>query len=193
MKYRLTFPLAVSLIVFSIVGLGQDQLPPNYVPELREGYFVSGYSALFQVGDVKGKVKNSAISLPKPEYPKEAITAGAEGIVRVRITIDDRGNVDSAKAETAHESLKLVCESTAKRTKFRMFRVNGQAVQTDGEIVYRFEIAKAGWSQAGAGILGFLMEPHLSLVPVMKKLPLDWREEHGLLDKLSLTRKESVS
>ena len=193
MKYRLSFPLAASFIAFSIVGFGQDPLPPNYVPQLREGYFVSGYSALFQVGDVKGKVKNNAISLPKPEYPKKAISAGAEGIVRVRITIDERGNVDSAKAETAHESLKLVCESTAKRTKFRIFRVNGQVVQTEGEIVYRFEIAGAGWAQAGAGILGFLMEPHHSLVPVMKRLALDWREERDLLEKVSETRKETQS
>ncbi|MEQ1644196.1 MAG: TonB family protein [Pyrinomonadaceae bacterium] len=190
MKYWLVFPLAASFIAFASVGLGQDPLPPNYVPQLREGYFVSGYSELFQVGEVKGKVKNSAISLPKPEYPKDAISSGAEGIVRVRITIDDQGNVDSAKAETSHELLKLICESTAKRTSFRSFRVNGQAVRTDGEIVYRFEIAKAGWAQAGAGILGFLMEPHLSLVPVVKRLPMDWLEERDLLDNVSTNRKE---
>ena len=37
-----------------------------------------------------------AISLPEPVYPEAALDAGAQGVVRVRVLIDEHGNVVSA-------------------------------------------------------------------------------------------------
>src|SRR5215813_8850527 len=46
-----------------------------------------------------GVLNGKAISLPKPQYPAEAKTAGVGGVVRVEVLIDENGNVESAKAQ----------------------------------------------------------------------------------------------
>ena len=47
---------------------------------------------------IKGGVLNGkAVSLPKPEYPESARAAKIEGIVSVKVLIDEEGNVISAE------------------------------------------------------------------------------------------------
>ena len=46
----------------------------------------------FTVGEVKGSVKTNAVFLAKPIYLADARISGAEGAVRVRITVDKEGN-----------------------------------------------------------------------------------------------------
>ena len=54
----------------------------------------------------KDKILNGmAISLPRPAYPAEARAVQAAGIVRVRVTIDERGNVIRACATTGPHQL----------------------------------------------------------------------------------------
>ena len=50
---------------------------------------------------IKGGVLNGkAVSLPKPEYPESARAAKIEGIVSVKVLIDEEGNVISAEPVT---------------------------------------------------------------------------------------------
>ena len=45
-----------------------------------------------------GVINGKAVSLPKPRYPPEARAAGVGGSVKVQVTIDESGTIESAKA-----------------------------------------------------------------------------------------------
>lgn len=192
MKHVMLFLLSLVLIFSfsSIVFTQTRELPRDYVPQLNDNSIQSSSAGLFQVGEVKGTVKNKGVYLPKPEYPSDAISADAEGEVRVKITIDDEGNVSSANATTGHQSLKEVCEDTARRTKFRIFRVDGQPVKTTGELVYRFEIKKAGWIQIGANFSGYWTQKNFTYTPILKAFASDWSEEREMLERIAKVRRD---
>jgi protein TonB len=86
------------------------------------------------------KVLNgSAISLPKPIYPKTAQALNLEGTVKVQITIDEQGDVISAKAAEGHPFFRDVAERAAKSAKFRPTILNYSPVKVTGIIVYNFK------------------------------------------------------
>jgi protein TonB len=86
------------------------------------------------------KVLNgSAISLPKPIYPKTAQALNLEGTVKVQITIDEQGDVVSAKAAEGHPFFRDVAERAAKSAKFRPTMLNDSPVKVTGIIVYNFK------------------------------------------------------
>ncbi|MFL6468986.1 MAG: TonB family protein [Pyrinomonadaceae bacterium] len=85
------------------------------------------------------KVLNGdAISLPKPAFPKPAVMLGLEGAVKVQVTIDEVGNVISAKAADGHPFFRLVAEQAARNAKFRPTLLNDVPVKVTGVIVYNF-------------------------------------------------------
>ena len=119
----------------------------------------SGVVAQDAVKTVNGGVLNGkAVSLPKPEYPAEAKKDNAEGSISVAITIDEEGNVDSAKAleflvnmkvdetgtggtadaKPAHPALREAAEKAAMGAKFAPTQLNGQPVKVRGVITYNF-------------------------------------------------------
>jgi outer membrane biosynthesis protein TonB len=78
MKRLLLASVVVSVIgLLSIAALGQESA-----------------SKVINGGVLNGK----AVSLPKPEYPETAKAAGVEGVVKVEVTIDENGTVESAQA-----------------------------------------------------------------------------------------------
>jgi len=81
---------------------------------------------------------NTAISLPKPEYPKAARAVNASGAVTVRILIDEKGIVESAKAVSGHPLLWAESVKVALKAKFKPLLLSGNAVKVYGEIVYNF-------------------------------------------------------
>ena len=183
--------LLLSLCVFSFSSIAFTQnLPPDYIPQLNDNYIQSSSAIYFQVGEVRGTVKNKGVYLPKPEYPTDAISAGAEGEVRVQVTIDDQGNVSLANATAGHQLLKTVCEAVARRTKFRIFRIDGKAVETTGELVYTFEIKKAGWAQVGANLSGYWMQKNFTYAPILKAFASDWSVEREMLERMAKTRRD---
>lgn len=184
MRHAMLLLLMVWGFSFSTIGFSQT-LPLDYIPQLTENWMRQGYTAFFQVGEVKGTVKNKGVYLPKPEYPQEAISADAEGEVRIQITIDDEGNVSSANAATGAQSLRAVCEDAARRTKFRIFRVDGSPVKTVGELVYQFDIKKAGWTQIGANLSGFFIRHYVSFVPIFKAFAPEWKDEREMLTQIA--------
>jgi tetratricopeptide (TPR) repeat protein len=80
-----------------------------------------------------------ALSLPKPSYPEEARRGYLEGIVVVKATIDEQGNVIAADDMCGGNPL-LVKPSlvAAHKAKFSPTIVDGKPVKVTGDIIYRF-------------------------------------------------------
>jgi TonB family protein len=102
-----------------------------------------------------GVLNGKAVSLPKPEYPESARSAGLEGIVRVAVEIDEAGNVVSATAldepqksrNSSSEEIELPAadpilrdagEKAAWGARFSPTLLSGNPVRVKGVIVYNF-------------------------------------------------------
>jgi TonB family protein len=87
-----------------------------------------------------GEVLNGkALSLPKPSYPPEARRAGAEGVVVVKVKIDEVGKVIEA-ADMCGGNPLLVAPSleAARHARFTPTKLSGQPLQVTGVISYNF-------------------------------------------------------
>jgi TonB family protein len=85
-----------------------------------------------------GVLNTRAVSLPKPAYPPAARQMNASGQVTVQVTIDEDGNVTSARAVSGHPLLRNPAETAARQSKFNPVRVNGQPVRATGVVLYNF-------------------------------------------------------
>jgi TonB family protein len=82
---------------------------------------------------VSNVVKASA--LPKPEYPAGTKTTGT---VNVEVTLNENGNVVSAKAVSGDKLLQPAAEAAAKNAKFAVNKGALQIEKITGVIVYNF-------------------------------------------------------
>jgi protein TonB len=85
-----------------------------------------------------GVLNGKAISLPKPAYPPIARQAHASGTVVVQVTIDENGNVISARAISGHPLLQAVAVGAARGARFSPTKLSGQPVKVTGVITYNF-------------------------------------------------------
>lgn len=85
-----------------------------------------------------GVVNAKALSLPKPSYPSSARSVGARGPVSVRVLIDERGRVVSARAISGHPLLRRPAADAARRARFAPTVLSGQPVRVSGVITYIF-------------------------------------------------------
>lgn len=102
-----------------------------------------------------GVLNGKAISLPKPEYPESARSAGLEGVVRVAVEIDEAGTVVSAIASDEPQKvqssdgetieiptpdllLRDAAERAAWNARFSPTLLSGNPVRVKGTIVYNF-------------------------------------------------------
>ncbi len=85
-----------------------------------------------------GVLNGKAISLPKPAYPPIAKQAHASGTVVVQVTIDENGNVISARAISGHPLLQAVAVGAARGARFSPTKLSGQPVKVTGVITYNF-------------------------------------------------------
>lgn len=86
-----------------------------------------------------GVVNGNAVSLPKPEYPLSARSARASGVVPVRVSIDEKGNVTDAKALcNGHPALKQASEEAARKAKFSPTTLSGVPVNVTGIVLYNY-------------------------------------------------------
>jgi TonB family protein len=85
-----------------------------------------------------GVCTQKAIYLPKPEYPKVARFIRASGEVQVEILIDEKGNIESAKAISGHVLLQPAAVKAALKAKFKPFKLSGKPVKVRGILVYNF-------------------------------------------------------
>ncbi|MEP6635635.1 MAG: TonB family protein [Acidobacteriota bacterium] len=85
-----------------------------------------------------GVLNGKALSLPKPAYPPIARQAHASGTVVVQVTIDENGNVISARAISGHPLLQAVAVGAARGARFSPTKLSGQPVKVTGVITYNF-------------------------------------------------------
>ncbi len=85
-----------------------------------------------------GVLNGKAISLPKPEAPAEARTAGVSGAVAVQVTVDETGSVSEAKAVSGHPLLQQVSVSAALQAKFAPTSLMGEPVKVTGVLIFNF-------------------------------------------------------
>ena len=86
----------------------------------------------------EGVINGKAKYLPIPPYPAPAKAVNASGTVNVQVTIDELGNVISAKAIDGHPLLRPAAERAAKAAKFSPTYLSRMAVKVTGVIVYNF-------------------------------------------------------
>ncbi|MEP6570713.1 MAG: energy transducer TonB, partial [Acidobacteriota bacterium] len=72
-----------------------------------------------------GVLNGKAISLPHPQYPAIARQAHASGTVVVQVTIDENGNVISARAVSGHPLLQAVAVAAAHGARFSPTKLSG--------------------------------------------------------------------
>src|SRR2546421_6757247 len=85
-----------------------------------------------------GVLNGKAVHLVTPPYPAIARSAHACGAVNVQITIDENGNVLSARPVSGHPLLQAAAGAAARRSKFTPTKLSGQPVKVSGIIVYNF-------------------------------------------------------
>lgn len=85
-----------------------------------------------------GVLNGKAISLPKPDYPIDARTAGAAGAVAVQVTVDESGIVIEAKAISGHQLLHQPAVNAALQARFSPTSLMGEPVKVTGVLVFNF-------------------------------------------------------
>lgn len=85
-----------------------------------------------------GILNGKAISLPKPPYPPAARAVKASGTVVVQVTVDENGNVISARAISGHPLLQAVAVTAARGAKFSPTKLSGEPVKVNGVITFQF-------------------------------------------------------
>ena len=85
-----------------------------------------------------GALSGRVISLPRPVYPDEARRAKVTGLVRVLVTVDEKGDVVEAEAISGSPALQAAAVDAAKQAKFEPVMNDGHPVKTKTVIAYNF-------------------------------------------------------
>ena len=85
-----------------------------------------------------GVLNGKAISLPEPAYPPMGRAVKASGTVVVQVTVDEKGNVISARAVSGHPLLRATSVAAALRAKFSPTKLSGEPVKVNGVVNYNF-------------------------------------------------------
>lgn len=85
-----------------------------------------------------GVMNSRAKDLRRPAYPPVAKQMGASGQVVVQISIDEDGNVVSAKAVSGHALLRTPAEAAARQSSFNPVKVGDKAIRANGMVIYNF-------------------------------------------------------
>lgn len=81
-----------------------------------------------------------ALKLSKPVFPANQQWDGSDGSVGVAITVNEAGNVVSAKAETGNQILRAASEQAARGSIFKPVEIGGKPIQFIGAIIYNFAL-----------------------------------------------------
>lgn len=86
---------------------------------------------------IEGGVLNGiALYLPKPFYPSEA--KGATGMIKVKVKINEKGDVVEAATSDGNGHLRTVAEWAARRAKFSPTTICNGGIKVRGVITYNF-------------------------------------------------------
>ena len=81
---------------------------------------------------------SAAVKMITPVYPQTALRAGIDGLVKVEVSMDEQGNVTTAKAVDGHQFLRMSAEDAARKSKFKPAMFDGKPIKSKGFIVYNF-------------------------------------------------------
>lgn len=87
-----------------------------------------------------GSLNTRATRRVVPAYPQIARNAAAEGIVRVYVIVDERGNVSEIAKSEGPSLLRGAAEDAARRWKFSPTQVAGKPVRLTGFIEFNFTL-----------------------------------------------------
>ena len=85
-----------------------------------------------------GTLNSKAVSMPKPAYPEEAKRLKVQGLVSVRVVVDENGKVTSAKAIDGPAPLREAAEAAARAATFAPVTQDGITVKVTGVLTYNF-------------------------------------------------------
>jgi TonB family protein len=83
-------------------------------------------------------LNSKAIHLPMPQYPPNAKSLRAWGVVTVEVTLNEEGKVISARAVDGNQFLRQAAVDAALLARFTPTILSGKAVQVAGVITYKF-------------------------------------------------------
>jgi len=189
MRYQII--LSVFLIVLCAASVVFAQ---NNSPILKDNTS-GGTEETYKIGEVRGNIKRKAVNLPKPIYPREALEAGADGIVKVEVVIDSEGKIVSAKAIEGHPLLIGISEETARKTKFRSLDPAVPDARETGVIIYNFALEKTSWMRIGYELAVLQKAPSMrpfNVPRIAKTFESDWTGELEILKRLAEMRRAEI-
>jgi TonB family protein len=86
-----------------------------------------------------GVLDDKAVSKPEPAYPPVAKAVRASGRVTVRVTVDENGNVISARATSGHPLLRAAAEQAARQARFNPTDLAAKPAKVTGILTYDFK------------------------------------------------------
>ncbi|HEX8355634.1 MAG TPA: TonB family protein [Pyrinomonadaceae bacterium] len=91
--------------------------------------------------DVEGGVLNGkAVSKPAPEWPHVAGAEGLRGTVFVRVVVNERGDVASARALSGLPALQPAAVAAARKARFAPTLLSGRPLKVAGVLSYNFDM-----------------------------------------------------
>jgi TonB family protein len=149
-------PLAPTLIDPALIEAAEDAARrAKFAPTLLNGvpvrvkgiitynFLDRGASAVKVPVTLTGPVLNQkAEYLPSPAYPPAAIAVMAQGSVSVQVSIDEVGNVISARAVSGHPLLRSAAAAAAREARFSPTFLKGEPVAVYGVVTYNFVLPK---------------------------------------------------
>lgn len=88
----------------------------------------------------RGSLNDLAVKLAVPSYPSAERQRNVFGLVTVQISLDEKGNILSAKASDGPRTLRSFAEDAARKSKFRPAMINGKLAKVNGFITYNFKL-----------------------------------------------------
>jgi protein TonB len=85
-----------------------------------------------------GILQGKAISKPQPAYPQQARAEGVSGTVLVDVTVDECGNIATARAISGPALLQEAAVDAALKMRYTPTRLSGQPVRVSGTVAYNF-------------------------------------------------------
>jgi TonB family protein len=89
-----------------------------------------------------GVEPGNSIKQVQPDYPEFLQAALVSGVVRVQITIDEKGNVIDASMISGHPLLEDVSLKAAREWKFKPTLLNGAPISVQGILTFSFTLPK---------------------------------------------------
>jgi TonB family protein len=98
-----------------------------------------------------GVLNGKADKRTQPVYPAIARAAGASGPVEVEVTVDESGNVASARAVSGHPLLQQSAVEAARQWTFKPTMLEGKPVKVAGTITFNFMLSGKEGEDAAPG------------------------------------------